>query len=170
MSESIEKQFETVLEKLKKEERGKTQISLKLFDEITLTLQDKNSPLLLKALCCLQHSFSTDPRIPPLLTQLLESDLASKTQQEVISSSVSQIIEYYQKLGKRLPGEYLVALKKHLSSKDADLLYWSVWAISHMGSQKIFFKESLQKVKPGKMKQAYSKKHRDIAQLMELCF
>ncbi|OUR99927.1 hypothetical protein A9Q84_02535 [Halobacteriovorax marinus] len=150
---NLNEEFNTVISKLKKDERPHIKYSEEEFSELNELwsgfLEDKNFNELIKVFCLLDntqnysHVFSEN-----IYRTFKETDEAEFLIYN-LSAAAKHIIAYHQKRGERTPFELLEVLKKLIKHKDPEVLEWTLRTIETLGSQAMFLKDDIINAKPG---------------------
>ena len=151
---SLNQSYEVVLESLKRLERPQLKLSpesLSFLVSHWQELNSKNSPEsdYLPLLCILDHAKSGSldfcAPIAWTLTNRHEKDLIVYS----LSAAHKVILEECERQGKRVPFDFIKALKVPLNSSEAEVVEWSLRTIEALGHQSIILKEDVVKSRPG---------------------
>ena len=150
----LKKTYAETLEKLKKGERPQYRLDQNTLEYCCQHWHDLNEQQshegdFLPLLCILDHCKKGDLSfVDPIvwtLTNRQEKDLIVYT----LSAAHKIVLEECERLGERVPFNFIKALKKPLTSKEPEVVERTLRTIEALGHQSIILKEDVLKVKPG---------------------
>ncbi|CBW27011.1 hypothetical protein BMS_2208 [Halobacteriovorax marinus SJ] len=168
----INKEFEQVIEKLKKNERPLLKYSEDEFhainEEWSKLLETKNYKDLHKIFCILDNT----QNYSNIFSENIFKTFSIKDDEILIynlSAASKHIIAYHQKKGERTPFELLNIFKELLHHQSPEVLEWTLRTVEQLGSQAIFLKDDIIKAKPGIMSlfDKHKKASKQIIEMLE---
>lgn len=164
----IEKRYQDIIDALKKGHRYLEPINKEHLATLSEAIHNTEDDEQLKKIFCILDNTQSNCRemAEPLISFLKKDSVSVDLKVYALEATRKHIIDGHFKNGRRLPGEYLMALKGLLKQKDPELLEWTLRVIDECGSQSIFFREDVKNIRPSFFK-IYNKHYRAILQLCE---
>lgn len=122
-----------------------------------------------KLLCLVEHSASLHGKFEEALLFALNSPIPDNLIIFALNCARKHIIEARFQKGQRLEFPFLEAIKKHLFSKNPEVVEWTLRLIEGCGNQGIYFLKEFDKIKPGPLKwfNSHQRAVREIITLLE---
>ena len=120
-----------------------------------------------KVLCVVCHLATPEQGFQEGFNQLLlNTRLPKEYIPQVFQGVDHHFLGYRQISGERLDSRFLTSLKSFITSADKEGVHWALQTIDGMGTQSLFFKDVVQKLKWGFM-DAFSRQNRMSIQIIE---
>ena len=168
---NIEETYKKIIQQLEQGHRGLTRFSTDELEELksrlSSSLKARDNEELQKLLCIIEHSSSLYNPFEPVLLDLLQSDVSDAILIFGLNSARKHIIEARFQKGQRLEFTFLEALKRLLSSKNPEVVEWTLRLIEGTGNQGVYFLREFDKIKPPPWKW-FNSHHRAVREIITL--
>lgn len=121
-----------------------------------------------KTFCIIENTCDHCAEFETPLIHLLKEIEHKELLIHALNGARRHIITRRQKEGKRLEGNFLVALEKLLEHSDPEVLEWTLRTIDECGGQGIYFKSKLQKVLPSLFSIFFNKHKKNTHEIMTM--
>lgn len=151
---SLNSSYQKVLEQLKKSQRPQLLLSNESLDFLVshwAYLNETNAPEgdYLPMLCLLDHAKKGSLAFVAPLSWTLGNRQEKDLLVYSLSAGHKVILEECERLGERVPFDFIKALKAPLISSEPEVVEWTLRTIEALGHQSIILKEDVQKSRPG---------------------
>ena len=170
---NLETTYQKILTEIEQGHRGLQRFSQDELEEINSRLLEslKSSDFenTEKLLCLVEHTTSLFGKFEETLLLALNSSIPDNLIIFALNCARKHIIEARFQKGHRLEYPFLEALKKHLFSKNPEVVEWTLRLIEGCGNQGIYFLKEFDKIKPGPWKwfNSHQRAVREIITLLE---
>lgn len=170
---NLEATYQKILSEIDQGHRGLQRYSNEELEEINRlfleSLASQNFEATEKVLCLVEHSAGLFGSFETAIIQTLNSSVPDNLIIFALNCARKHIIEARFQKGQRLDYTFLEAIKKHLFSKNPEVVEWTLRLIEGTGNQGIYFLKEFDKIKPGPWKwfNSHQRAVREIITLLE---
>lgn len=154
MSDTLERHYLEIIDKLKKDQRPLIVLDADLIAELqerwSRALETKDLLSMQKVLCLLDNSQTYSNAFQQHFITTLNQIEDKETLIYLLGAASKHMITEAQRKGDPINGEWTMSLEKLLATPDYELLEWALRTLDQYGPQSIRFKEAILKRKPGR--------------------
>lgn len=145
---SLDILYENTLNKLKMGNRPQ----IKLTPELIEGLKGKWQTDTHKVLCILTHTQNSSSEFNELLIESFKVETNKETLIFLLGASEKQLISHALMTGNMMPSDFFLILKNLLTTKNPEVLEWTLRTIESMGPLSLRLKNEIKNARPSKMK------------------
>lgn len=140
-----------------------------LRDLLGKNFKEQNFEKLEKLLCLTEHSATLYQKFEPILLEILNGKIPDHITIFALNAARKHIIEARFQKGHRLEYNFLETLKVLLTSKNPEVVEWTLRLIEGTGNQGVYFLKEFDKIKPPPWKwfNSHQRAVREIITLLE---
>lgn len=170
---NLQETYQKILSEIDQGHRGLQRFTTDELEEINTllneSLKQQDHQKTEKILCLVEHSAGLFGKFEKALILALNSPIPDSLIIFTLNCARKHIIEARFQKGQRLDYEFLEAIKRHLFSKNPEVVEWTLRLIEGTGHQGIYFLKEFDKIKPGPWKwfNSHQRAVREIITLLE---